>query len=150
MRFGILAAQSELRAADAIGHLLHDRLFTRAGTLHPRDNLKPEIFTADDLATRIRIRNSEGLSSPPVERDPQRAARFMPMHNACEVTQVHARGRPAEVEDDAAIGRSSRLLQQQQGVNQAGFTRTVRAKEAGDRPERNVSRILPGFEVLKT
>ena len=112
------------------------------GAFQPRDNLKSDIVALSDALFLVSA-DFKGLFGSPVERESQRAAR---LNDACEVSQVHARGRPAEVEDDPTIGRIGRLLQKQQGVYQPGLTRTVCAKEAGNWPEGDIFRV---FQDLK-
>ena len=71
------------------------------------------------------------------------------MHGAGEVAEVGRRVAVAEVQRQVAVGGLGRLLEQEEGLNQAGLAGAVGAEDACDWAQRDVARVFPRLEPLE-
>ena len=71
------------------------------------------------------------------------------MQYTSKVSQVHRSKFVSEVKDQTSISRLGGLLEQQQCMKQATLPGAVCSEQARDRPQRHVSGVRPGLEVLE-
>jgi hypothetical protein len=76
-------------------------------------------------------------------------AQIVVMHDIVEGPKVHHRPAITKLQRLLPVRRSGCLLQEQEQLGDAGLARTVRAKEDGEGRQTDLSRVLPGFEILE-